>query len=203
MGLYGWAGLGSLWVDSKNLLDRVSSSKRRIFYYDVLDSPCSLVLITETSQSRQHDSIKNITSHGKITDSVEGIISRLSLLLVRKMCSTLQEDGAGQVHTDTQFHVQHLLRKLETSFALEVQSKIFDDDGRPKRTGTVWTASAHIISAGSGVLSFAWPTTQLRWIARPTVLFLFSFVTCYTSCLLATCYWWVSSQVIHSIFQSC
>ncbi|KAJ7002767.1 hypothetical protein NC653_008084 [Populus alba x Populus x berolinensis] len=36
-------------------------------------------------------------------------------------------------------------------------SKWFDDDGRPKRTGTVWTASAHIITAviGSGVLSLA------------------------------------------------
>nr|GEW10077.1 protein multipolar spindle 1 isoform X1 [Tanacetum cinerariifolium] len=57
------------------------------------------------------DSIKNITSHEKITNSVEGIIGSLSLLLVRKMCTTLQGDGAGQVHTDTQFHVQHLLRK--------------------------------------------------------------------------------------------
>nr|GEW18435.1 protein multipolar spindle 1 isoform X2 [Tanacetum cinerariifolium] len=58
------------------------------------------------------DSIKNITSHGKITESVEGIIGTLSLRLVRKMCTTLQGDGAGQVHSDTQFHVQHLLRKL-------------------------------------------------------------------------------------------
>ncbi|GKD66392.1 hypothetical protein Tco_1308500 [Tanacetum coccineum] len=38
----------------KNLLDRVSSSKRRISNRDVLDSPCLLVLITGTSQSRQH-----------------------------------------------------------------------------------------------------------------------------------------------------
>nr|GFA77981.1 protein multipolar spindle 1 isoform X1 [Tanacetum cinerariifolium] len=51
------------------------------------------------------DSIKNITSHGKITNSVEGNIGSLSLLLVRKMCTTLQGDGAGEVHTDTQFHV--------------------------------------------------------------------------------------------------
>ncbi|GKC67627.1 protein multipolar spindle 1 isoform X2, partial [Tanacetum coccineum] len=59
------------------------------------------------------DSIKNITSHfGKITESVEGIIGSLSLRLVRKMCPTFQGDGAGQVHSDTQFHVQHLLRKL-------------------------------------------------------------------------------------------
>lgn len=56
--------------------------------------------------------------------------------------------------------------------------------------GTVWTASAHIITAviGSGVLSLAWATAQLGWIAGPTVLFLFSFVTYYTSCLLASCY---------------
>lgn len=69
-------------------------------------------------------------------------------------------------------------------------SKCFDDDGRLKRTGTVWTASAHIITAviGSGVLSLAWATAQLGWIAGPTVLFLFSFVTYYTSCLLAACY---------------
>ena len=56
--------------------------------------------------------------------------------------------------------------------------------------GTVWTASAHIITAviGSGVLSLAWATAQLGWIAGPTVMFLFSFVTYYTSTLLAACY---------------
>ncbi|KAK4767221.1 hypothetical protein SAY86_014971 [Trapa natans] len=69
-------------------------------------------------------------------------------------------------------------------------SKNFDDDGRLKRTGTVWTASAHIITAviGSGVLSLAWATAQLGWIAGPAVLFLFSFVTYYTSAFLAACY---------------
>lgn len=56
--------------------------------------------------------------------------------------------------------------------------------------GTVWTASAHIITTviGSGVLSLAWATAQLGWIAGPTVLLLFSVVTYYTSCLLASCY---------------
>ncbi|KAA8546438.1 hypothetical protein F0562_002823 [Nyssa sinensis] len=69
-------------------------------------------------------------------------------------------------------------------------SKCFDDDGRLKRTGTVWTGSAHIITAviGSGVLSLAWATAQLGWIAGPAVLFMFSFVTYYTSALLAACY---------------
>ncbi|CAA2994731.1 amino acid permease 3-like [Olea europaea var. sylvestris] len=65
-----------------------------------------------------------------------------------------------------------------------------DDGDRLKRTGTVWTASAHIITAviGSGVLSLAWATAQLGWIAGPTAMFLFSFVTYYTSTLLAACY---------------
>ncbi|XP_047328369.1 amino acid permease 3-like [Impatiens glandulifera] len=69
-------------------------------------------------------------------------------------------------------------------------SKCFDDDGRLKRTGSVWTASAHIITAviGSGVLSLAWATAQLGWVAGPAVMFLFSLVTYYTSTLLAACY---------------
>ncbi|XP_027941736.1 amino acid permease 3-like [Vigna unguiculata] len=66
----------------------------------------------------------------------------------------------------------------------------FDDDGRRKRTGTVWTASAHIITAviGSGVLSLAWAIAQLGWVAGPAVMVLFSGVTYYTSILLAACY---------------
>lgn len=75
---------------------------------------------------------------------------------------------------------------------LQIQggSKCFDDDGRLKRTGNMWTASAHIITAviGSGVLSLAWAIAQLGWIAGPIMMFLFSFVIYYTSCLLAECY---------------
>ncbi|KAI9201556.1 hypothetical protein LWI28_025281 [Acer negundo] len=90
--------------------------------------------------------------------------------------------------TDTNNHVPH-----HQVFDVSVDdpgSKCFDDDGRLKRTGTVWTASAHIITAviGSGVLSLAWATAQLGWIAGPAVLFLFSFVTYYTSSLLCACY---------------
>lgn len=75
-------------------------------------------------------------------------------------------------------------------FEVYGESKCFDDDGRIKRTGSVWTASAHIITAviGSGVLSLAWATAQLGWVAGPTVLLLFSFVTYYTSALLSDCY---------------
>jgi amino acid permease len=41
---------------------------------------------------------------------------------------------------------------------------------------------------GSGVLSLAWAIAQLGWIAGPAVMFLFSFVSYYTSSLLADCY---------------
>ncbi|XP_039776296.1 amino acid permease 3-like [Panicum virgatum] len=65
-----------------------------------------------------------------------------------------------------------------------------DDDGRPRRTGTVWTASAHIVTAviGSGVLSLAWAIAQLGWAAGPAVMLLFALVIYYTSTLLAECY---------------
>ncbi|KAL3846140.1 hypothetical protein ACJIZ3_003543 [Penstemon smallii] len=64
------------------------------------------------------------------------------------------------------------------------------DNGRLQRSGNVWTASAHIITAviGSGVLSLAWAVAQLGWIAGPTVMIMFSVVTYYTSSLLAACY---------------
>nr|CAC51425.1 amino acid permease AAP4 [Vicia faba var. minor] len=72
----------------------------------------------------------------------------------------------------------------------QIDSKFFDDDGRVKRTGTSWTASAHVITAviGSGVLSLAWAIAQLGWIAGPIVMFLFAWVTYYTSVLLCECY---------------
>ncbi|KAK3438962.1 hypothetical protein EUGRSUZ_C03879 [Eucalyptus grandis] len=56
--------------------------------------------------------------------------------------------------------------------------------------GTVWTASALIITAliGSGGPSLAWAIAQLGWIAGPTIMLLFAFVTYYTSTLLTTCY---------------
>ncbi|CAN6459414.1 unnamed protein product [Victoria cruziana] len=80
-----------------------------------------------------------------------------------------------------------------TSFVDDVAAggdKNFDDDGKPKRDGTVWTATAHIITAviGSGVLSLAWAIAQLGWIAGPAVLMAFALITFYTSSLLADCY---------------
>ncbi|CAA2958561.1 amino acid permease 6-like [Olea europaea var. sylvestris] len=79
----------------------------------------------------------------------------------------------------------------QTPETLEIDpNKNFDDDGRVKRTGTLVTASAHIITAviGSGVLSLAWAISQLGWVAGPAVLVAFSFITYFTSTLLADSY---------------
>ncbi|KAF7849715.1 hypothetical protein BT93_L0350 [Corymbia citriodora subsp. variegata] len=79
----------------------------------------------------------------------------------------------------------------QSRFGFEVSPDLpRDNDGRRRRTGTVGTAIAHVITAviESGVLSLAWATTQLGWIAGLAVLFLFSFITLYTSTLLADCY---------------
>ncbi|KXG23106.1 amino acid permease 3 [Sorghum bicolor] len=73
---------------------------------------------------------------------------------------------------------------------LAEHSAELDDDGRPRRTGTVLTASAHIITSviGSGVLSLPWAVAQLGWAAGPPVLLVFGGATYYTSTLLAECY---------------
>ncbi|KAK2390377.1 amino acid permease [Trifolium repens] len=79
---------------------------------------------------------------------------------------------------------------FDVSIDQQRDSKHFDDDGRVKRTGTAWTACAHVITAviGSGVLSLAWAIAQLGWIAGPIVMILFAWVTYYTSILLCECY---------------
>ncbi|RZC84824.1 hypothetical protein C5167_047609 [Papaver somniferum] len=55
--------------------------------------------------------------------------------------------------------------------SLEIANKddFCEDDGRPRRTGNIWTCNAHIITGviRSGVLSLAWSTAQLGWIAGP------------------------------------
>ncbi|XP_023637519.1 probable amino acid permease 7 isoform X2 [Capsella rubella] len=58
------------------------------------------------------------------------------------------------------------------------------------RTGTLWTAVTHIITGviGAGVLSLAWATAELGWIAGPAAIFAFAGVTLLSAFLLADCY---------------
>ncbi|KAI3419895.1 Aa_trans domain-containing protein [Psidium guajava] len=74
--------------------------------------------------------------------------------------------------------------------SLEVADGSLDDDGRLRRTGTLWSCVAHIITAviGSGVLSLAWSTAQLGWIAGPGSLLCFAMVTYISAFLLSDCY---------------
>lgn len=61
---------------------------------------------------------------------------------------------------------------------------------RPEKSGTVWTATAHIVALliGSSVLAVAWTFAQLGWVAGPAVVVALSVVTYYSSALLADCY---------------
>lgn len=75
---------------------------------------------------------------------------------------------------------------------VEEEASSFLHAPRPgiKRTGTAWTAVAHIITGviGSGVLSLAWSMAQLGWIAGPVTMFCFALVTLVSTFLLCDCY---------------
>ncbi|XP_059441515.1 probable amino acid permease 7 [Corylus avellana] len=59
-----------------------------------------------------------------------------------------------------------------------------------KRTGTEWTAIAHVITGviGAGVLSLAWSVAQLGWIAGPLLMIAFAGITIVSTNLLCDCY---------------
>ncbi|GAU13469.1 hypothetical protein TSUD_127660 [Trifolium subterraneum] len=79
---------------------------------------------------------------------------------------------------------------VKHSLQLTTTSGAYDDDGRPKRTGNLNSAVAHIITAviGSGVLSLAWSIAQLGWIGGPVALLCCAISTYVSSSLLADCY---------------
>ncbi|KAL8554195.1 hypothetical protein ACS0TY_002416 [Phlomoides rotata] len=94
------------------------------------------------------------------------------------------------LHRATEVH-KKILKTLFDEKVKKLVEKLLVIDGNPESEVRFEDfRRAHIITAviGSGILSLAWATSQLGWIAGPTVLFLFSFVTFYTSSLLATCY---------------
>ncbi|XP_057948174.1 probable amino acid permease 7 [Malania oleifera] len=78
-------------------------------------------------------------------------------------------------------HGSHLQTAADTSC---------DDDGHPRRTGTLRSCIAHIITAviGSGVLSLAWSIAQLGWLGGPFALICFAFVGYISAVLLSDCY---------------
>ncbi|KAK1440173.1 hypothetical protein QVD17_05998 [Tagetes erecta] len=58
------------------------------------------------------------------------------------------------------------------------------------RTGTVWTAIAHIITGvmGAGVLSLGWSLAQLGWLFGPPAIVVFAVVTGVSTSILSDCY---------------
>ncbi|KAL3614844.1 hypothetical protein CASFOL_040505 [Castilleja foliolosa] len=69
-----------------------------------------------------------------------------------------------------------------------------------EKSGTVWTALAHIIAAvigsGPGVLSLAWSISKLGWIAGLFTMFAFASLTLTSAFLLTNCY--KSSDLIYN-----
>ncbi|PON47223.1 Amino acid transporter, transmembrane domain containing protein [Parasponia andersonii] len=66
-----------------------------------------------------------------------------------------------------------------------------------KRTGTTWTAVAHIITGviGAGVLSLSWSVAQLGWIAGPLLMVVFAAVTIVSTNLISDCYRYPDPQL--------
>ncbi|WOK94611.1 amino acid permease 6-like [Canna indica] len=80
--------------------------------------------------------------------------------------------------------------KGETAVELMEAEGAHHIDDAHERQGSLWTATAHIVTAiiGSGVLALAWSVAQLGWIAGPVALLGFAGVTYCTATLLANCY---------------
>ncbi|KAL1064989.1 hypothetical protein V6Z11_D13G249500 [Gossypium hirsutum] len=56
--------------------------------------------------------LKNLLSMGKNLESVEGVVSRLIMCLVREMSSPSRRDEARKSDTNSQLDIQHLLQSL-------------------------------------------------------------------------------------------
>ncbi|XP_038686448.1 probable amino acid permease 7 isoform X1 [Tripterygium wilfordii] len=73
-----------------------------------------------------------------------------------------------------------------------------------QRTGTIWTATAHIITGviGAGVLSLAWSMAQLGWIAGPLSLIVFAGITMLSTTLICDCYRYPNPEYGHTRIPS-
>ncbi|KAL4294934.1 hypothetical protein AHAS_Ahas18G0277700 [Arachis hypogaea] len=89
----------------------------------------------------------------------------------------------------TQDRIEEIEEIEISSVSHHEDASLYDDDGRQKRTGTMWTTSSYIITAviGSGTLSLAWSIAQLGW-SGGLIVMIFGLLTLYTSHFLANCY---------------
>lgn len=78
----------------------------------------------------------------------------------------------------------------EMTTLLASSDSIHQSDELRKRTGTTWSAVAHIITGviGAGVLSLAWSIAQLGWVAGPLIVVVFAAITVVSTDILCNCY---------------
>ncbi|KAI8014913.1 putative amino acid permease 7 [Camellia lanceoleosa] len=93
-------------------------------------------------------------------------------------------DGEGEGEGVDKTHLLHSTLPSSSSSSIEPLKPSL------KRTGNLWTAFAHIITAlvGSGVLSLAWSIAQLGWIAGPLSLLFFASIALVSAFLVTNCY---------------
>ncbi|KAL4181664.1 hypothetical protein AMTRI_Chr12g238470 [Amborella trichopoda] len=65
-----------------------------------------------TSSRGLYTSIKNLLSRGENNEFVEGVINGLIVCLTRRMCISTHPDGLSNPNSESQFFIQHLIRKL-------------------------------------------------------------------------------------------
>ncbi|KAK4795538.1 hypothetical protein SAY86_027864 [Trapa natans] len=88
---------------------------------------------------------------------------------------------------------------MASQISLEMADPSLDDDGRPRRTGTLSSCVVHIITGviGSGVLSLSWSVAQLGWIGGPIALLCFAIITYLSASMLSNCYRYPDSVTGH------
>ncbi|KAF5953915.1 hypothetical protein HYC85_006771 [Camellia sinensis] len=93
-------------------------------------------------------------------------------------------DGDGEGDGVDKTHLLHSTLPSSSSSSIEPLKPSL------KRTGNLWTAFAHIITAlvGSGVLSLAWSIAQLGWIAGPLSVLFFASIALISAFLVTNCY---------------
>ncbi|KAI7756955.1 hypothetical protein M8C21_009999, partial [Ambrosia artemisiifolia] len=91
---------------------------------------------------------------------------------------------ATKTYTQHLDHHSPLLQCSHSSDELESCSNL------SHRTGTIWTAIAHIITGvmGAGVLSLGWSLAQLGWLFGPPAIVVFAAVTGVSTSILSDCY---------------
>ncbi|KAF0900231.1 hypothetical protein E2562_029741 [Oryza meyeriana var. granulata] len=84
----------------------------------------------------------------------------------------------------------HAHGDVDRETAMDRAGRSSSSEKTREKSGTVWTATAHIVAllVGSSVLAVAWTFAQLGWVAGPAVVVAISVVTYFYSALLADCY---------------